>query len=61
MTRRVSRHDEIDVEGLPGFAGYVITNAARLWVEASGEQRPAFSERSALKGCVSGTEELVPS
>ena len=35
-----ARHDEIDVEGLLGFAEYVLTNAARLWMEATDEQRP---------------------
>ena len=35
-----ARHEEIDVEGLLGFAEYVVTNAARLWMEATAEQRP---------------------
>ena len=35
-----ARHDEIDVEGLLGFAEYVLTNAARMWMEATAEQRP---------------------
>ena len=35
-----ARHEEIDVEGLLGFAEYVLTNAARLWMEATAEQRP---------------------
>jgi site-specific DNA recombinase len=35
-----ARHDEIDVEGLVGLAEYVMTNAARLWMEATAEQRP---------------------
>ena len=35
-----ARLDQIDVEGLLGFAEYVLTNAARLWMEATAEQRP---------------------
>jgi hypothetical protein len=35
-----ARQEEIDVEGLLGFAEYVVTNAARLWMEATAEQRP---------------------
>jgi len=35
-----ARQDEIDFEGLLGFAEYVVTNAARLWMEATAEQRP---------------------
>ncbi len=35
-----ARQEEIDVEGLLGFAEYVLTNAARLWMEATAEQRP---------------------
>jgi hypothetical protein len=35
-----ARLDQIDVEGLCGFAEYVLTNAARLWMEATAEQRP---------------------
>ena len=32
-----ARLDQIDVEGLLGFAEYVLTNAARLWTEATAE------------------------
>ena len=35
-----ARHDEIDVEGLLGSAEYVLTHSARLWMEATAEQRP---------------------
>jgi hypothetical protein len=35
-----ARQEEIDVESLLGFAEYVVTNAARLWMEATAEQRP---------------------
>ena len=35
-----ARQEEIDVEGLLGFAEYIVTNAARLWMEATAEQRP---------------------
>jgi hypothetical protein len=35
-----ARLDQIDVEGLLGFAEYILKNAARLWMEATAEQRP---------------------
>jgi hypothetical protein len=35
-----ARLDQLDVEGLLGFTEYVLTNAARLWMEATAEQRP---------------------
>ena len=31
--------DEIDVEGLLGFAEFILSNAARLWSESTHEQR----------------------
>jgi hypothetical protein len=31
--------DEIDLEGVLGFAEHVLTNAARLWMEAAPEQK----------------------
>jgi hypothetical protein len=34
-----ARLEEIDVEGVLAFAEHVLTNAARLWVEASPEQK----------------------
>jgi hypothetical protein len=34
-----AQHEEADVEGLLGFAEYVLTNAARLWMEAPIEQK----------------------
>jgi hypothetical protein len=34
-----ARHEEADVEGLLGFAEHVLTNAARLWIEATPEQK----------------------
>ena len=34
-----ARLEEIDVEGLLGFAEHVLANAARLWTEASAEQK----------------------
>lgn len=30
----------MDVEGVLGFTEYVLMNAARLWMEATAEQRP---------------------
>jgi hypothetical protein len=35
-----ARLEEVDVEGLLGFAEHVLSNAARLWLEATGDQRP---------------------
>jgi hypothetical protein len=35
-----ARIEEIDVEGVLGFAEHLLTNAARLWQEATIEQRP---------------------
>jgi site-specific DNA recombinase len=34
-----ARHEEADVEGLLGFAEHVLTNAARLWMEATPDQK----------------------
>ena len=34
-----ARHEETDVDGVLGFAEHVLTNAARLWQEATIEQR----------------------
>jgi hypothetical protein len=34
-----ARQEEIDVEGLLGFAEHVLGNAARLWLDATSEQR----------------------
>jgi hypothetical protein len=34
-----ARLDELDVEGVLAFADYVPTNAGRLWVEASLDQK----------------------
>ncbi len=31
--------DELDVEGILGFADHILTNAARLWLEASLDQK----------------------
>jgi hypothetical protein len=44
--------EEIDVEGLLGFAEYVLTNAARLWMEATAEQRPRLQCALFPEGCV---------
>ena len=41
-----ARHEETDVEGLLGFAEHVLTNAARLWMEATAEQKTAASARA---------------
>jgi site-specific DNA recombinase len=35
-----ARQEEVDIDGLVGFAEYVLTNAARMWMEATAEQRP---------------------
>jgi hypothetical protein len=34
-----ARLEEIDVEGLLGFAEHVLGNAARLWLDATADQR----------------------
>ena len=34
-----ARHEEADVEGVLSFAEHVLTNAARLWMEATPEQK----------------------
>ena len=34
-----ARHEETDVEAVLGFAEYVMTNAARLWMESTIEQK----------------------
>ncbi len=39
-----ARLDEIDIEGVLGFAEHVLGNAARLWVEASVEQKRRLQE-----------------
>jgi hypothetical protein len=36
--------EEIDIEGLLGFAEHVLTNAARLWIEASPEQKTRLQQ-----------------
>ena len=43
--------DEIDLEGVLGFAEHVLTNAARLWMEASPEQNHGFR-----RFCSQGTD-----
>ena len=55
-----ARQEEIDVESLLGFAEYVVTNAARLWMEATAEQRPRFSVLFSPRDCVCVTGELEP-
>jgi len=49
LTRaRIAKHatelDELDVEGLLGFAGRVLPRAADLWVQAPLEQRQRFQQ-----------------
>lgn len=39
-----ARVDEIDIEGLLGFAEHVLGNAARLWMEAPAEQKRRLQE-----------------
>ena len=39
-----ARIDEIDIEGLLGFAEHVLGNAARLWMEAPPEQKQKLQE-----------------
>jgi hypothetical protein len=34
-----ARHEEADIEGVLGFAEHILTNAARLWMEAAIDQR----------------------
>ena len=45
-----ARVDEIDIEGLLGFAEHVLGNAARLWVEAPAEQKRRLQEVLFPKG-----------
>lgn len=52
--------EEIDVEGLLGFAEYVLTNAAGLWMEATAEQRPRLQRALFAEGLRLRTEELEP-
>ncbi len=36
--------DELDVEGILGFAEHVVTNAAHLWTEASLDQKQRLQQ-----------------
>ena len=55
-----ARHEEVDIEGLLGFAEYVLTNATRCgWRR----RRSSGRDCSALfspRGCVYATEGLEP-
>ena len=39
-----ARLDHLDVEGILGFAGHLLTNAARIWAEASLDQRQRLQQ-----------------
>ena len=41
---RDARLDELDVEGILGFADHLLTNAARIWTEASLDQRQRLQQ-----------------
>ena len=42
--------DELDVEGVVGFAEHVLSNAARLWLESSLDQRQRLQKVLFPKG-----------
>ena len=54
------RLEELDIEGVLGLAEHLLTNAARLWTEASLEQKQHSNKSSSPRGSSSTVRDLEP-
>lgn len=60
MAAHDARIEELDVEGLLGFADHLLTNAGRLWMEFPLDQRQRLQKILFPKGVTYGNNGFEP-